>query len=121
MLERVHDAPAQTLALRASGTVMAQDIGAAIDAALGQSEAATGLVIVIDPDFDGYFAELARGLANAALTRKSLVKLGVVTDPEQMDEARLSDFGASPVPVRLFARADEKGALEWAAAARRGE
>ncbi len=52
MLERVQDAPAQTLALRASGTVMARDIEAAIEAALGGSEAATGLVIVIDPDFD---------------------------------------------------------------------
>ena len=121
MLERVQDAPAETLALRASGTVMAQDVGAAIDAALGQSEAATGLVIVIDPDFDGYFAELARGLANAALSHKSLVKLALVADPELIDEVRLTGFEASPVPVRLFARADQKGALEWAAAARRGE
>ena len=119
MLERMQDAPAQTLALRATGTVMAQDVGAAIDAAL--SEAATGLVIVIDPDFDGYFAELARGLANAALAHKSLVKLALVADPEQMDEARLTGFEASPVPVRLFAREDEKGALEWAATVRRGE
>ena len=121
MLERVQDAPAQTLALRASGTVMARDIEAAIEAALGGSEAATGLVIVIDPDFDGYFAELARGLTNASLAHKSLVKLAVVTDAERMDEARLSGFEASPVPVRLFAEADEKAALEWSAAARRGE
>lgn len=121
MLERVEDAPAHTLALRASGTVMAQDVGAAIEAVLGRSEAATGLVIIIDPDFDGYFAELARGLANAALAHKSLVKLAVVTDPEQIDEAQLSGFEASPVPVRLFARTDQQGALEWAAAARRGE
>ena len=63
-------------------------------------EAATGLVIVIDPDFDGYFAELARGLTNASLAHRSLVRLAVVTDPERMDEARLSGFDASPVPVR---------------------
>jgi hypothetical protein len=119
MLERVQEAPAQTLALRASGTVMAGDIEAAIGAALG--EAATGLVMIIDPDFEGYFAEMARGLASAALAHKSLVKLAVVTDPERMDEARRSDFEASPVPIRLVARTDEKGALEWAAAARRGE
>jgi hypothetical protein len=49
MLERVQDAPAQTLALRASGTVMAGDIEAAIGAALG--EAATGVVMIIDPNF----------------------------------------------------------------------
>jgi hypothetical protein len=119
MLERMQDAPTQTLALRASGTIVAQDIEAAIDA--GLSEAATGLVIVIDPDFDGYFAELARGLANAALAHKSLVKLAVVIDPDQMDGARLNSFEPSPVRIRQFARADEKGALEWAAAARRGE
>ena len=58
MLERVQEAPAQTLALRASGTVVARDIEVAIGASLG--EAATGLVIVIDPDFEGDFAELAR-------------------------------------------------------------
>ena len=121
MLERVQDAPAHTVALRASGTIMARDVEAAIEAALGQSQAATGLVIVIDPDFDGYFAELARGLANASLAHRALVKLAVVTDPGRMDEARLSGFDASPVPVRLFAEADERGALNWAAAARRGE
>ena len=121
MLERVQDAPAHSLALRASGTVMAQDVEAAIEAALGRSEAATGLVIVIDPDFDGYFAELARGLTTASLAHRALVKLAVVTDPGRMSEARLSGFEASPVRVRLFAGPDEKGALNWAAAARRGE
>jgi hypothetical protein len=121
MLERMQDAPVQTVALRASGTVMARDVEAAIDAAIGQSDAATGLVVVIDPDFDGYFAELARGLTNASLAHKALVKLAVVTDNGRMDEARLSGFDASPVPVRLFAEADKRAALEWAAAARRGE
>jgi hypothetical protein len=119
MLEQVHDGPAQTVALRASGTVLAGDVETAINAALG--EAATGLVVIIDKDFDGYFAELARGLATAALAHKSLVKLAVVVDPEQMDGARLNSFEASPVHIRQFARADENAALEWAAAARRGE
>ena len=119
MLERVQDGPAQTLALRASGTVTALDVATAIEAALG--EAATGLVMVIEPDFDGDFAELARGLASAALAHKSLVKLAVVIDPEQMDGARLNSFEASPVPIRQFAPADQNAALEWAAAARRGE
>jgi hypothetical protein len=121
MLERVQDAPAHSLALRASGTVMARDIEAAIEAALGQSEAASGLVIIIDPEFDGYFAELARGLKTASLAHKSLVKLAVVTGAERMDEARISGFDVSAVPVRLFDTADQRAALEWAAAARRGE
>jgi hypothetical protein len=118
MLERVQDGPAQTVALRASGVVEAQDVEAAINAAMG--EAATGLVVIIAPDF-GDFAELARGLATSALAHKSLVKLAVVVDPEQMDGATLNSFKASPVHIRQYARADESAALEWAAAARRGE
>ena len=119
MLERVQEAPAQTLALRASGAVMAGDVAAAIEAALG--DAATGLVIIIDPDFDGDFAELARGLASAALAHKALVKLAVVIDPEQMDGATLNSFEASLVHIRQFAPTDQNAALEWAATARRGE
>ena len=116
MLERVQDGPAQTVALRASGAVEAQEVEAAINAAVG--EAATGLVVIIAPDFGDDFA---RGLAASALAHKSLVKLAVVVDPDQMDGATLNSFEASPVGIRQFARADERAALEWAAGARRGE
>ncbi len=119
MLEWVRDAPAETLALSARGAVTAEDVEAAIEAALG--EASTGLVVVIEPDFDHDFAGLARGLASAALARKSLVKLAVVVDPDEIDGARLNSFQASPVRIRQFARADMKSAFEWAAGARRGE
>jgi SpoIIAA-like len=121
MLERIQDAPAQTLALKANGTIMAQDVEAAIEAALGSSTAASGLVIVIDRDFDGYFAELSRGLAKASLAHRSLVKLAVVTDADRMDEAKLAGFEKSAVPIRLFAAADRNAAFDWAAGARRGE
>jgi hypothetical protein len=119
MLERVQDGPSQTVALRASGAVEARDVEAAINAAVG--DAATGLVVIIAPDFAGDFAELARGLATSALVHKSLVKLAVVVDPDQMDGATLNSFEASPVGIRQFAHADANAALEWAAAARRGE
>ena len=121
MLERIQDAPVETLALKASGTVMAQDIEAAIEAALAPSSASSGLVVVIDRDFDGYFAELSRGLANASLAHRSLVKLALVTDVDRMDEARLSGFDKSAVPIRLFATRDRNAAFDWAAGARRGE
>ena len=121
MLERIEDAPSETLALRASGTIMAQDIEAAIQAALGPSRVSRGLVVVIDRDFDGYFAELGRGLANAALAHRSLVKLAVVTDADRMDEAKLSGFEVSAVPIRLFAVKDRNAAFDWAAGAPRGE
>jgi len=121
MLERIADAPEHAVALKASGTIMARDVEAAIEAEIGQSTASTGVVIVIDPDFDGYFAELARGIANASLAHKNLVKLAVVTDPDRMDEARLSGFDVSAVPIRLFPVKDRGAAFAWADAARRGE
>ncbi len=119
MLERVQDAPPDALVLRASGTIMAGDVEAAIGTSLGA--ASTGVVIVIDRDFDGYFAELGRGLANVSLAHKNLVKLAVVTDADRMDEAKLSGFDVSAVPIRLFATPDQRAAMDWAAGARRGE
>ncbi len=103
MLERIQDAPVHTLALKASGTILAQDIEAAIEAALGSTNAATGLVVVIDRDFDGYFAELARGLANASLAHRSLVKLAVVDRrrPDGRSQAqRLRRIGRPDPAVR---------------------
>jgi hypothetical protein len=121
MLERIQEAPAHTLALHASGTIMARDVEAAIEAAIGQSSASTGVVIVIDRDFDGYFAELARGLANASLAHRSLVKVAVVTEADRLDEAKLSGFDVSAVPIRLFAANERNAAFDWTAGARRGE
>ena len=121
MLEPLQDAPAHALALKASGTIMAKDVESAIATALGASDASTGLVVVIDRDFDGYFAELARGLKHASLAHKNLVKVAVVTEADRMEEAKLSGFDAPAVPIRLFAANDRRAAYDWAAAARRGE
>src|SRR5579871_1068828 len=119
MLERIPEAPADTLALRASGTVVASDVDAVLESALGPSNAATGLAVVIDPDFDGYLVELARGLTHASLAHKNLVRIAVVADAEQMEGARLAGFDVSAVPIRLFTSPDERAAFEWTSAARR--
>lgn len=122
MLERQADAPDRTIALKASGTVMARDVVEAIarvSADFGAS--AASVVVEIDHDFDGYLAELARGLATASLAHRSLVKLAVVMDGDRLDEARVAGFDNAAAPVRLFAAADRRMAFDWAAAARRGE
>jgi hypothetical protein len=121
MLERMQEASAHALALRASGTVMARDVEAAVEAAIGPSGAPTGLVIVIDRDFDGYLSELARGLVSVSSAHRNLVKVAVVADAGLMDEARLSGFEDSAVPIRFFAATDQGAAIDWASAARRGE
>ena len=119
MLERSQAAPADTLAVRASGTVVASDVGAALDEALSHTNAATGLAVVIDPDFDGYLVELARGLTSASLAHKNLVRIAVVADADQMEEAKVAGFDVSAVPIRLFTMLEEKAAFQWTSAARR--
>jgi len=93
MLERMQDAPAHTLALKASGTIMARDVESAIEAALDSSNAATGLVIAVEREFDGYFAELSPGLANVSHSHRNLVRLAVLTEADRMDEAKLGGLG----------------------------
>jgi hypothetical protein len=121
MLERMKDVAERALVLEASGTVMAGDVEAAVEAALGPTSAAKGLVIVINRDFDGYLAQLARGLANVSVAHKTIVRIAVVADAGLMEEAKLDPWGASAVPIRLFSREERRAAYDWAEAAGRGE
>ena len=122
MLERLQQAPDLIVGLRASGAVAAREVEEAIGPLAGRAGSApAGLVIVVDRDYDGYYAELARGLTTASLAHRSLVRLAVVTEAERMEEARVSGFDLSAVPVRFFPTADLRAALDWAAASRRGE
>jgi len=117
MLERLQDAPDQVVGVNASGTVVARDIEEAIRLSAGPGGSTpAGLVVVVDRDFDGYFAEIARALTEASRAHTSLVRLALVTDADRLDEARLSGFEGSP--VRLFATTERKAALDWAAAGR---
>lgn len=118
MLERMQDAPERALALQASGTVVASDVDAAVEAALG-SKAALGLVVVISQDFDGYLAELARGLKSVALAHKSIVRIAVVAEAGQIEEGRLIGWNDPPVPIRLFPASERRAAFGWADAAGR--
>jgi len=121
MLERMKDVTERALALEASGTVMARDVEAAVEAALGPTSAAKGLVIVISRDFDGYLAELARGLANVSVAHKTIVRIAVVIDADRMEEAKLNSWSASAVSIRLFSKEERRAACDWADAAGRGE
>lgn len=122
MLERLQEAPDRIVGLRASGAVTAQDVEETIGSLDDPGQSAPGgLVVVVDRDFAGNFAELAQGLTNASLARRSLVRVALVTEPDELDEARTSGFDRAPVPIRLFAAPDLRAALDWAAAPRRGE
>lgn len=113
MLERIEDAPTTALALAATGTVMARDVGQAVEA--GLTPGAAGLVVVIGADFDGYMAEIERGLAEVAAAHARLGRIALVVGPGQADEARV---GGPAAPIRVFAANERRAALDWAGAAR---
>ena len=119
MLEQVSKASAGTFTFRASGTVAAGDVSAALHAALGSDDIAMGLMVILDPGFDGHFVELARGLADASLAHKKLLRIAVIADADQIEEATHTGFDVSAVPIRLFPMPDEDAALQWTSAARR--
>ena len=121
MLKRLQDAPANALALEASGTVMARDVEEAVEAALGPTSAVTALVVVIGEDFDGYMAELERGLSNVSIAHKAIVRSALVTEPGQLDEAKISPWSQPTAPIRLFPASERRAALDWASAAGHGD
>ena len=101
MLERVQDAPAQTLALRASDTVMAREVEAAIDAVAGSIRGGDRPRHDSRSGFRGVFRRIgARAWRAPHLGHKSLVKLAVVTDPRADGRSQGPRFEASPVPIR---------------------
>ena len=117
MLERLSNLPKEIIGFRATGTVIASDVEKSL-ADLAGSEGtidAKGLAVVVDRDFDGYFAELARGMAHASSAYKSLEKLAVVVDADRMGEARPSSFDGTAANVRLFATPDRTAAFAWVA------
>ena len=117
MLERLSNTPKEIIALRATGTVIAPDVEKSLANLPGSGGAidVKGLAVVVDRDFDGYFDELARGMAHASSARKSLERLAVVAAADRMEEARLSGFGGTAAKVRLIATADRAAAFAWAA------
>ncbi len=109
MLERIEDRNARRMMLRASGTVRKSDVESALAAA-----SRPGLVIDVDPDFDGYLAEIARGLASTTAEQSAVEHVALVMDAALLPEAEISGFAHSRRPTRLFARRDRRAADDWA-------
>jgi hypothetical protein len=114
MLEPLTDLPAGVCGLRALGTVVAADVAAAIAGAAAASGHATtkGLVVVIDPDFDGYLAELVRGLATAAAApAPAFARFALIAPDGVVSEARAHGADAP----RIFPASQRADALAFAA------
>jgi hypothetical protein len=119
MLEVVTDAPADVLAIRATGKVTADDYRSvlipALDRALERG-AKIRLVYELGKDYEGFEAggvwqDLRLGAAHFA----SFERIALVTDTEWLhDGARL--FSAlMPGEVRVFGTSERDAAASWAA------
>jgi hypothetical protein len=105
--------------LRASGTVVEQDVREAVaQAAAAAKDTSThrGLVVFVDPEFDGYLAELIRGLEReAAQNPASFARWALVVKDDVVEEA--SQFGSfiADSNLRVFPDSARTSALEWVA------
>lgn len=93
---------------RAIGTVMAADVEALYTDAPARS------MIVVDADFDGYMAELARGLQTVAgRAGAATQRIAVIVNADVLDEAELGGLTPDGTTLRAFSRADTAAALAW--------
>ena len=119
MLEPVGNLPENIRGLRAIGTVIESDVTEAV-ACAGKSKSGLsdkcGLVIFVAADFDGYLAELIRGLeAGAARDCPPFTRWALVVRDDVMDE--VSQYGSFAVDnnFRAFPDSERRNALAWVA------
>ena len=93
---------------------MASDVRKLFERSDLDTSALKGVAIVIDPDFDGYLAEIATGL------RKELHRLGrtdfkiaLIMPETMMKEVALTRLANETAQVRVCAEAAEADAMAW--------
>jgi len=104
MLTTLKGLPESLVGLSAGGTVLAGDI----EMVTQDLSPGTRLVIVVEPTFDGYLAELSRGLAKGGCERCALI----VPD-DMLDEARIHPESDR---FRIFPNSRRMTAFDWASA-----
>jgi hypothetical protein len=114
MLNPVVDLPASVFGLKASGTVIAQDIAQAF--LLAQAEPLRdGFLLFVDPDLDGYFAEIVSALDTAsAAPSPAFRRWGLVLPDDMVSQADQYRTGGQ---VEIFPQSRRQEALEWATGA----
>ena len=115
MFEPLGELPEGLSGLRASGTIVERDVTEAVASAAKamQGSKGRGLVVIVGPDFDGYLAELVRGLAKEAAVAP-FARYALVVKDDELDEVRqYGCFGADN--LRVFGERARQSAIEWAA------
>jgi hypothetical protein len=82
MLDPITDLPAGVVGLRANGTVIAQDVSQALTLASVEADRTYGLIVFVDPDLDGYLAEIVAALDMASEAEPALFQQWALVVPD---------------------------------------
>lgn len=100
--------------LSATGTVLAGDVAKLFKAADLKLDATRGFLLTIDPDFDGYLSELAKGLEHASEHLHDANKrMAVVMTDGMLREAELTGLKEDGAVLRTFSAGAEQKAKDW--------
>jgi hypothetical protein len=116
MLEPVPDLPHGVVGLKAKGIVIAQDIAQALLRARKAPDAGSnvGFVLFIDPDLDGYLAEIVSGLsAESEAESPSFQRWALVAPDGVISEVERYQAAAG---LRIFAQSRSHDAVAWVSA-----
>lgn len=109
MISSMSGLPRGITGLSVRGTVLAQDV----DQALRMVTPAGRLAVSVEPEFDGYMAELVRGVTSAC-AGGTLAACALIVPEGMLAEAR--EQGEGP-RMRIFASGARDAALAWLAGA----
>jgi hypothetical protein len=117
VLEPMTGLPDGIAGLKAFGTVVEQDVpqAVALVAADRRAPARTGLAVFVARDFDGYLAELLRGLENAAGGDAPFARWALIVGDDEIGEADLYGKSLAGEKLRVFPDSERQTALEWLA------
>lgn len=114
MLGSVTGLPDGVLGLKANGTVIAQDVAQALEVLRAEAQGSRGLIVFLDPDFDGYLSELVSGLGAASSVDQPLFRKWALALPDDMIAEATQLGGAGK--VKIFPQSRRSDALAWVAA-----
>jgi hypothetical protein len=105
MLKPIIDLPAGVVGLRADGVVIAQDLSQALllAKATPNLDKSVGFILFVDPDLDGYLAEIVSELDKESQTEPAIF---------QAEQYRSAD------KLRIFPQSRSGDALAWVSANR---
>ena len=111
MLSSITGLPSHIVGLTANGTVIAQDVAQALDVLRAERRGASGLIVFVDPDFDGYLSELVAGLVTASGADAPLFEKWALVLPDDMVTEATQLGGGGKLDILPQSR--HQDALAW--------